>query len=201
MATKNIDINIPIFDGTDYTNWKIRIFKFLQFKKCKDVVMRAKTSTDNDEWDDRDVQATNYIYSAITNKQLEYISELDTAYEIIQKFDEMYLKKSTALQIVCRHNLESVKFKNYSEVSLFFDDFEKAVNELKQAGAVVSETEKLNYMLKALPVSYSYIGDLIDVLPEGERTVDYLKSKIKLKKTENASETSNDTSNVFKADA
>ena len=56
----------------------------------------------------------------------------------------MYLKKSTALQLVCRHNLELIKFKNFSEVSLFFDDFEKAVNELKQAGVVVSETEKLN---------------------------------------------------------
>ncbi|CAK1597248.1 unnamed protein product [Parnassius mnemosyne] len=163
--------------------------------------MRAKIATDKVEWDDRDVQATNYIYSAITNKQLEYISDFDSAYEIIQKFDEMYLKKSTALQIVCQHNLKSVKLKNYSEVSLFFDDFEKSVNELKQAGATISETEKLNYMLKALPVSYSYIGDLIDDLPEGERTVDYLKSKIKLKNTENVSETLNDTSNAFKADA
>ena len=56
----------------------------------------------------------------------------------------MYLKKSTALQIVHRHNLELIKFKNYTEVSLFFYDFEKAINELKQAGAVVSETEKPN---------------------------------------------------------
>lgn len=202
MAAKNSDINIPIFDGADYSNWKIRMIKFLQFKKCKDVVTRAKIATDDEKWVDRDVQATNYIYSSISNKQLEYISELDTAYEIIQKFDEMYLKKSTALQIVCRHNLENVKLKNYSEASLFFDNFEKAVNELKQAGAVISESEKLNYMLKALPESYSYIGDLIDVLPEEERTVDYLKSKIKLKKTENVNGTSsNGTSNVFKADA
>ena len=52
----------------------------------------------------------------------------------------MYLKKSTTLQIACRHNLEQIKLKNYSEVSLFFDDFEKVVNELKQAGAVVTET-------------------------------------------------------------
>ena len=45
----------------------------------------------------------------------------------------------------------------------------------------LSENEKLNYMLKALPGSYSHIDDLIDVLPERERTVEYLKSKIKLK--------------------
>jgi hypothetical protein len=48
---------------------------------------------------------------------------------------------------------------------------------------VVLETEKLNYMLTVLPGNYTYIGDFIDVLPEREETVDYLKSKIKLKKT------------------
>ena len=82
--------------------------------------MREKTPTDKDDWEEKDIEAVNYIYSAITNKQLEYISDLDTAYQIIKKFDEMYLKKSTALQIVCRHNLEQIKLKNYSEVSLFF---------------------------------------------------------------------------------
>lgn len=205
MAAKNSEINIPIFDGSDYCNWKIRILKFLEFKKCKDVVTRAKSKADSAEgstWDERDIQATNYIYSAINNKQLEYISELNTAFEIIQKFDQMYLKKSTALQIVCRHNLEKVKLKNYADVKLFFDDFEKAVNELKQAGAVITEQEKLNYMLKSLPQNYSYIGDLVDILPEHERTVDYLKSKIKIKFVEeNSDETPNEVSNVFRAEA
>ena len=68
-------INIPIFDGVDYTNWKIRIYKFLQFKKCKDVTIE-KISTDKDDSKERDIQATNYIYSTITNKQLEYTSDL-----------------------------------------------------------------------------------------------------------------------------
>ena len=40
MAAKNA-MNVPIFDGKDYTNWKIRLYKFIQFKKCKDVVMRV----------------------------------------------------------------------------------------------------------------------------------------------------------------
>ncbi|KAF2902233.1 hypothetical protein ILUMI_03950 [Ignelater luminosus] len=78
----------------------------------------------------------------------------------------------------------------------------KAVNELKQAGAAVTEQEKLNYMLKSLPQNYSHIGDLIDVLPMKERTVEYLKSKIKLKSMEEKSNNvSNDKSNVFQAEA
>jgi len=45
------------------------------------------------------------------------------------------------------------------------------VNELKQAGAVITEQEKLNYMLKSLPQNYSHIDNLMDVLPEQERTL------------------------------
>lgn len=60
----------------------------------------------------------------------------------------MYLKESTTLQIVCRNNLENIKLKNFSEVTTFFDEFEKAVNELKAAGAKITEQEKLRYMLK-----------------------------------------------------
>jgi len=150
-----------------------------------------------------DIKATNYIYSAISNKQLEYVSDLTSAYQI-KKFDDIYIKESTALQIVCRNSLESIKLKNYSDVTTFFDEFEKAVNELKAAGAKVTEQEKLNYMLKALPTSYSHI-DLIDVLPERDRTVEYLKGKIKLKALEKKNESegneeiANNNSNVFTA--
>ncbi|XP_031780992.1 ubiquitin-associated protein 2-like [Nasonia vitripennis] len=39
----------------------------------------------------------------------------------------------------------------------------------------------MRYLIRALPPSYSYIGDFIDVIPEDQRTVDYVKSKIKEK--------------------
>ena len=93
--------------------------------------------------------------------------------------------------------------KDFTDVTSFFDEFEKAVNELKAAGGKISEQEKLRYMLKALPPSHSYIGDLIDVLPEKDRTVDYLKSKIKIKSLEekNIKEQSDQpNSNVFSTD-
>ena len=119
-----------------------------------------------------------------------------TAYDIIKKFDEMYLKQSTALQIICRNRLEKIRLKDYDEIDTFFSEFEKLVNDLKSAGANVSEREKLNYMLNTLPESYSYIGDLIDVLKEEEQTVEYVKNKtqmseMKTKKDENMKKKSN----------
>ena len=96
----------------------------------------------------------------------------------------MYLKKSTSLKIICKNNPENMKLKNYSNLCLFFDKFKKNVNELKQLGAIVSEQEKLNYMLRVLPTKCSHIGDLIYVLSEKDRTVDFLKSKITAKSLE-----------------
>ena len=92
------DVMIPVFDGADYANWKKRILKFFEFKKCEAAATRERLATDNqEEWKQTDVKATNFIYSSITNKQLEYIRHLDSTYKIMKKFDEMYLKESTAL--------------------------------------------------------------------------------------------------------
>lgn len=182
---KHGDAVIPVFDGEDYSMWKKRIVLFLKLKECDEVVNRAKTTDDKDQWDRNDLKAMNYIYSAISNRQLEFVCEKTTAYDIIKKFDSLYLKESTALQIMCRNKLERLRLKNYSDTATFFSDFEKCVNELKNAGASVSEKEKLNYMLNSLPESYSYIGDLIDTLKEEDQTAEYVKSKIQLAEMKN----------------
>jgi len=67
---------------------------------------------------------------------------------------------------------------NYEESSTFFIEFEKLINELKNDGAIVSHREKVNYMLRTLPDSLNYVGDLIDLLKEADRTCEFLKNKI-----------------------
>ena len=191
-------IMIPIFDGEDYGMWKQRITMFLRYKECE-IVTTRKTETDSEDWDKKDLKAINIIYSAITNRQLEYIREEKTAYGIEKKFDEMYLKESTALQIVCRRRLEKIRLDNYSDSASFFNDFEKLINELKCAGAQVSGREKLNYMLNTLPEEYSYIADIIDVLKEENQTVAYVKNKIEIAEKKNKSNRGEMQTNAFSA--
>lgn len=109
---KNMDITIPVFDGEGYAMWKKRITLFLKLRKCDEVIQRARTSTDKDIWDENDLKAMNYIYSAISNRQLEFVCDQGTAYEVIKKLDNMYLKESTALQIICRNRLEKIRLKD-----------------------------------------------------------------------------------------
>ena len=76
------DITIPVFDGEDYSMRKKRITMYLKFKKCDEVIKREKATADKEEWDEKDLKAVNHIYSAISNKQLEFVCEEETAYKI-----------------------------------------------------------------------------------------------------------------------
>lgn len=66
---------------------------YLNMKQYDVAVTRVKTSSDKEDWDETNFKAINYIYSAITNKQLEFASDKETPYEIMKKFDELYSKE------------------------------------------------------------------------------------------------------------
>lgn len=179
--TKPDDIKVPVFDGQDYALWKKRILLFLEWKKCKEQATReydASKDAKKDEFFEANIKAMNYIYSSISNKQLEFVSEEKSACKIMTKFDKIYLKASTSLQICVRNRLDRLRLKNFEDSSTFFFEFEKLINELKNAGATISETEKLDYLLKTLPDSYSYLGDLIDNVKDEDKTCEYIKNKI-----------------------
>ena len=160
---------IQVFDVRDYKAWKKRILMYLKCKKCYELATRETMDTDaKDNWDKENQWAMNYIYCSITSEQLEFVGDQDTVYKINTKFDEMYMKESTALQLCIRRRLDMMRLKDFEESSPFFTEFEKMIIELKSAGANVSEREKLDYMLKTLPESLIYIGDLIDSLNESD---------------------------------
>lgn len=65
----------------------------------------------------------NYIYCSITNEQLEFVGDLDPALRIMRKFDEVYLKESTALQICIRNRLDRMKLRDFEDSNSFFTEF------------------------------------------------------------------------------
>lgn len=196
-----IKIQIPVFDGKDYECWRKRITMILKMKKCEKVITRRCSEQDNrDTWNADDLKAINVIYSGISNNQLQFVKDLETAFEIIKRFDEMYIKTSTALQICVRNKLEKLKLKDFDDTTTFFSEFEKLTNELKSAGATVCEKEKLSYMIKMLPSSLSYVGDLVDVLKKSDQTVEYIKSKIKMLEVKEKEESTKTNTSVFKTE-
>ena len=137
------DLKIPAFDGEDFGNWKTRLTIYLKLIRCYEVTSRIIRADDKEEeWEEQNLKAMHCIFSAITNKQLEFVKDKENAFEIMKKFDQLYSKESTALQIVCRNKLDGLRLKNYSDTNEFCNVFEKHINDLKSARAKVSEEDK-----------------------------------------------------------
>lgn len=199
MSSRDDDIKIPRFDGRDYNLWKKRILLFLRLKECYDPATRERTNADEQtDWNKKNLKAMNIIYCSITNEQLEFIGEEDSALKIMNKFDQMYLKESTALQICVRNKLNRLRLQDFEDSSTFFLEFEKLFNELKSAGATVTQREKLDYMLKTLPDTLSYLGDLIDTVQQDERNCEFLKNKITMWEMKHTNESNKKKHSVFK---
>lgn len=127
------DSKLRIFDGRDYVMWKKRILMYLKCKKCYEPATREKMDTDaQDNWDEKNHWAMHYIYSSITNDQLEFVGDHDTAFKIMRKFDEIYMKESTALQICMRRRLVMMRLKGFEESNSFFAEFEKNDKRIKE---------------------------------------------------------------------
>ena len=64
------DIVIPIFDGENYSSWKIRLMMLLENNECKEPVERLKLDSETEaEWRKKDLKARTILVSTISDKQ------------------------------------------------------------------------------------------------------------------------------------
>lgn len=157
------DVSIPVFDGAEYSSWKFRFLNILEYKDCLIPAKRERGDADSEEiYKKKDLQAKTYLIGAISNKQLEFIKNETSVFQMLKVLDKMYLNKSTGMQMLLKPKIEEIKLINYENIEDFFADFEKFCNEYIQAGGTITEEEKLRYMIKAIPSSYALVGQFLD---------------------------------------
>ncbi|XP_015437136.1 PREDICTED: uncharacterized protein LOC107192406, partial [Dufourea novaeangliae] len=163
-------------------------------KECFEVIQHENRPNEIKEadWDKKEIRAKNYIVNSVTDTQLEMIIKETTARKMIRKLDEIYLVKSSAIKLLCKRKLLDLKMKESENSTEFLNEFEKLINELGNAGEIVSKDDKVNYLLLALPVSLSHIVDVVDALPDKEKSIEYVKSKLMLEYQKRQSNGKND---------
>ncbi|KAJ8884190.1 hypothetical protein PR048_016047 [Dryococelus australis] len=100
---------------------------------------------------------------------------------MVKKFHVTYLPKSRANTLLSKRKLLKIKMKETD-------------NPLKNAGEDMTKEEKLNYKLLPFPESFSHIVNIIDALPEKEKTVEHVESKLLLEN--NTRELGSDDNNL-----
>lgn len=180
MAVNKEELTLQIFDGSNYDKWRFRLKLFLEMKECIEVINHeTRPSTIQEElWNKKKIRAKNYVVHSISNTQLELVITEKTAKKMVEKLDEIYMVKSSAIKLLCKRKLLDLKMKENDNPKEFFNEFERLINSLKNTGETVSNDDKLNYLLLALPENMSHIVDIIDALPDKDKSVEYVKTKL-----------------------
>ena len=130
IASEYKGFTLQVFDGTHYDKWKYKLKLFLEFKECSEVIANDEkpiTITEND-WKKKEIKAKNYIVNSITNTRLELIISEESAKRMIDKLDENYLVKRSAVKLLCKRGLLDLKMEESVNPRDFYNNFEKLVN-------------------------------------------------------------------------
>ena len=155
----------PLFDGTNYVYWKVRMRAFLQ--SLDDKVWQAveigwtEPKEAPVDWDDAKIKAANFnskalnaLYSAVTNEEIKKISSIETAKEawtILQTtYEGTKVVKDSKLQRLTT-SFKEIKIKEDESFDEFYAKLKDIVNYAFNLGETILEPKIMRKVLRSLP--------------------------------------------------
>ena len=155
----------PLFDGTKYAYWKVRMRAFLQLLEEK--VWQAmeigwtKLKEVPVDWDDAKIKAANFnsralnaLFSAITNEEFKKISSTETVKEaqtILQTtYEGTKVVKDSKLQKLTT-SFEEIKMEEDELFDEFYAKLKDIVNSAFNLGESILEPKIVRKVLRSLP--------------------------------------------------
>ena len=143
----------PLFDGTNYAYWKVRIRAFLQSldEKVWQAVETSQTKPKEApaDWDDAKIKVANFnsralnaIFSVVTNKEFKKISSTETvkeAWTILQTtYEGTKTVKDSKLQRLTT-SFEEIKMEKDESFDEFYAKLKNMVNSTFNLGETILE--------------------------------------------------------------
>lgn len=134
---------IPLFDGTNFNNWKFRIeialeekglLKYIE-KSLDDLLDGVTTEANQQIILKEEKQCKNFVVQNIHDSQLESIKERKTAKKMFDTLANIFERKSIAGQLLVRRQLLTMKCDDSDDMKDHLLKFDRKVRELKSMGA------------------------------------------------------------------
>ena len=154
----------PLFDGTNYAYWKVRMRVFLQSldKKMWQAVEIGWTKPKEApvDWDDAKIKAANFnsgalnsLFSAVTNEEFKKISSTKTAKEAWTIFQTTYegtkAVKDSKLQRLTT-SFEEIKMEEDESLNEFYAKLKDIVSSTFNLGETILEPNIVRKVLRSL---------------------------------------------------
>ena len=155
----------PLFDGTNYAYWKVRMRAFLQSLDEKvwqamelDWTKPIEAPTD---WDDAKIKVANFnnralnaLFSAVTNEKFKKISSTETAKEALTILQTTYegtkAVKDSKLQRLTT-SFKEIKMEKDESFDEFYAKLKDIVNSAFNLGETIPEPKIERKVLRSLP--------------------------------------------------
>lgn len=177
---------IPLFDGTNFNNWKFRVEMALderglgQFieRKLRSLLDEAKNEKEREKVTKSEKQCKNIIVQSVHDCQLENIKDKETAKDMIDGLAKIYERKSIAGQLLLKRQLLTMKYSESDDMTEHLLNFDKRIRELKSAGANMENLDIVVHLLITLPKGYENLVVAIETKDQDKVTLDFVKSRL-----------------------
>lgn len=183
MSDKTVDVSsINKFDGQNYHQWKFQIKCALKAKGIYEVADGSSTmpaaAGDINKWIKNDSSAMFMLTAAMTYSQITLIENCNSAKEILDKLDSIYLLKSETNKMVLHERFHSYKMDSNDSVAQHIAKVENLAKQIKDAGDTVSNAAIMTKILNTLPVKFRNIRQAWLSLDESKQTIQNLTARL-----------------------
>lgn len=186
LTTVNYKSGIPLFDGTNFNNWRFRIEMALDEKDLSkyikdsliDIITAATDTATHDKIKKDEKICKNIIVQSVHDSQLEIIKGKISAKDMIDSLAGIYERKSISSQLTTRRQLLTMKYSESDDISEHFLNFDRKIRDLKSSGAKIEDLDMVCHLLITLPKSYDNLVTAIETMDQSKITLDFVKSRL-----------------------
>lgn len=178
-------IKMPLFDGTNFSNWKYRVGILLDEKNLRKYIdedlsniLTSVNAADRDKIKLEEKKCVSILVQTMQDSQLEYIKDKQYAKAMFDALNTIFERKSISSQLLLRKQLLSMKYHESESIVDYFLHFDTKIRELKSTGAKLEEIDIVVHLLLTLPKSYDGLVTALETMDQSKLNVDFVKSRL-----------------------
>ena len=185
MAESTNKTGIPLFDGTNFNNWRFRIENVMDERdllECVETDLSDRLDAAEEKFHDKikskEKRCKNLIIQSVHDCQLEIIKDKATAKQMIDGLASIYERKSIATKIFLKKELLLMKYHKSDDMKEHFLKFDTKVREYKSAGGKMDDEDAVMHLLLTLPDEFDNLVTAIGTMDSDRIRIDVVKSHI-----------------------
>lgn len=178
-------IKIPLFDGTNFSDWKYRVGILLDERGLKQYIeedlaniLAATEATKRDAAKKEEKKCVSILVQTMHDNQLEYVKDKSLAKDMFDTLKNIFERKSVASQLLLRKQLLTMKYNDNDDIIEHFLKFDTKIRQLKSTGTKMEDLDVVVHLLITLPKSYDNLVTALETMDQKNLSLEFVKSRL-----------------------